>query len=128
MKIVTVQLSDEDTRVFDKRLAETHKTQSELLRQIIHTYFEFDRAGYLSEDGGKIAKLETEIQLKEKLRSIEAQRLKDKLNFAKDLEAVTEAGKKQRARDRAMRNGPRVDWGDSVGTERTTLGDGFSSE
>jgi parvulin-like peptidyl-prolyl isomerase len=113
--VIGCRLNTALANAFHRKLNETHKTQSDLLSQIIETYFEFERAGYLSADGSKIAKLETEIQLKQKLRDIEAAKYQDKLNYEKELQAIKNENAKERARDRAARNAPKVDWGESAG-------------
>jgi hypothetical protein len=110
-KMVGAQLTGHAAAYFEKRLAETHKSQSDLLRQIITAYEQFESAGYLSPDGDKMLKLETELQLKEKIRQVEAGRLRDKIAAEKELAAIKEQKAKQRARDRANRNAPKVDWG-----------------
>jgi len=120
--ILSCKIPKGDVEKFNKRLNETHKTKSELLRQIVHTYFEFEKAGYLDAEGSKIAKLETELQLKEKLRQVEANRLQDKLDFQKELAKIKDLEARERSRDRAARNQPRVDWG---GTAHVGSGDSF---
>lgn len=125
---VSAILTDEDSRFFTKRLAETHKSQSDFLRQIIHTYIDFEKAGYLNADGDKIKKLETEIQLREKLRQVEANRMQDKIDFEKELAKLKADEAKEKARNRAARNQPKVDWGNvTKGTgDSFDMGDGFN--
>jgi len=121
-KFVGCQLTGTDASLFEKRLNETHKTQAEMLRVMIHTYFDFEKAGYLDEDGNKIRTLETELQLKEKLRQVEANRLQDKLDFQKELAKLKDLEARERSRDRAARNQPRVNWG---GATYVGSGDSF---
>ena len=121
--IVSAELTTSQTINFNKHINENHKKVSDFLRQIIETYFNFEKAGYLDIDGNKIKTLETEIQLKEKLRQIEAARLDDKLHFERELQSIKNEAEKERARNRAARRGPRIDWGDAKGVdiERSNL-------
>jgi hypothetical protein len=112
---VSAQLTGHAAVYFEKRKAETHKSTSELLRQIIVAYEEFERAGYLSPDGDKLLKLETELQMKEKIRQVEAGRLRDKIEAEKEMAKLKDLAARERSRDRAARNQPRVDWGNVVG-------------
>jgi reverse gyrase len=124
-RIVGAQLNESLTRWFNNKLNETHKTQTDLLTQIIEAYIDFEKAGYLGEDGNKIRDLETKIQLTEKLRQAEAGRYQDKLDFQKELVKQKDQEAKERARDRAARNQPKVDWGNvAVGSgDSFMLGD-----
>jgi hypothetical protein len=112
---VSANLEDKQGTWFRHRIGETHQTATEILRQIVNAYIDFEKSGYLGEDGNKIRDLETQIQLKERLRQVEAGRYQDRLEHEKELAKLKEDAAKQKSRDRAVRNQPRVDWGNVVG-------------
>lgn len=116
-RIVSAQLPEDLARKFHTRLNENHKTQTQFLRQIVKAYFEFEADGYLNHEGDKLDKLQTELVLREKLRSVQAGILWDKVAAEKELNRVKEEDRKAKAKDRALRRQPHVDWGNSAGTD-----------
>lgn len=122
-KVISAQLPDDLAKKFHTRLNENHKTQTKFLIQIVKAYFDFEADGYLNRDGDKLDTLQTELVLKEKLRAVQAGILWDKVAAEKELNRVKEEERKNKARDRALRRQPLVDWGSSLGTadERSNL-------
>jgi len=84
------------------------------MRQILDCYIQFEKAGYLDADGNKITELETKVQLTERLRTAEAGRLTDKLNYEKELQKIKDQHAKEQAQNRSLRHQPRVDWGETA--------------
>lgn len=119
--MIGFNLTREQTIWLNKKQSETHKTTTELMRQIMDTYIQFEKAGYLDPNGNKIAQLETELQLKEKLRVVQAGILQDKISAQKELDKLKEEESKRKAQDRAVRNQPKVDYGNVIAGS----GDGF---
>jgi hypothetical protein len=124
-KTIHARINDHTAIYFTRKMNESHKTESDLLRHMIETYREFEAAGYLNADGSKIKELETRIQLEQKLRDVQAEKLQNKIDFEKEMTQIKEERKKQADRDRAVRNQPKVDWKEAAGTEAVSYGDGY---
>lgn len=122
--IVHCQLTDDLEQLFTNELNETHKKSSELLRAIISEHYQFKNNPlsflFALPEFKKLLSLKAEVDL-----------VKEKEQAKQETLKMQEQIKRDRAKDRALSQHPKVDWGNVEGgaviTDNTEqFSDGFA--
>lgn len=127
-KTFSFKTTKEEETYFQKKLAETHKTPSNLLHHIVHIYRDLERKGFIDLEGcltEKAAELE-QIKTAEQIRTEE---LVKREAAKQETERLRLERLKRKNENSKWSGQPKVDWGSSEGVATDYgLKDGYYDE
>lgn len=113
-KIISFRPTKAQEEYLKKRLAETHKTSTVLLRQIIQVYCSLERDGLIDLEGNRTAKI-AELEQIKTAEQIRTEELVKREAAKQETERLRLERLKRKNENSKWSGQPKVDWGASEG-------------
>lgn len=127
-KTFSFKTTKEEETYFQKKLAETHKTPSTLLHQIVRVYRNLERDGLIDLEGNRTAKV-AELEQIKTAEQIRTEELVKREAAKQETERLRLERLKRKNENSKWSGQPKVDWGSSEGVATDYgLKDGYYDE